>query len=126
MSVVLNQNNNEQEIENSKSNKPTELHDNSPDAHQLKDENTENQKPQENGATKSEDFPDLKRKKVSIEEVTWDIENGLRWIRKELTQMREQDRILTKQLIGMRSKVNEISQMVEADEKAYDDEERPA
>lgn len=116
----MNQNNDQENIENLRAKKLVDLPDYSPDM-EPNDEDNENQKPQENGATKGEDFPDLKQK-VSVEEVTWDIENGLRWIRKELSAMREQDRVLTKQLIGMRSKVNEISQMVEADENANEDE----
>lgn len=46
---------------------------------------------------------------VSDAERQADFENALDWLRKELKAMQTQDRVLAKQLIGLRSKIQNIS-----------------
>jgi len=107
MSTLADANQNKPDIQEMKSKQEsTRVNGHSPEEKDIK-----NQEPQLE--SKKNGFPDVKRKNMTAEERTRDIEIGLTWIRRELNEMRAQDRSLTKELIGLRSKVQEIGDLVE-------------
>lgn len=84
-----------------------------------KSDSEKGQHQQENEELENDVFPDVSRR-MTLEERAKDLEIGLQWIRKELSEMKEQDRILTKEVGGLKKKVQLISDIVEPDEKDND------
>ena len=56
----------------------------------------------------SDEVPIVCRHGATDQQRREDLENAIAWLRKELQAMRSQDRTLAKQLIGLRSKIQEI------------------
>jgi len=60
------------------------------------------------------------RRRLTMEEKAKDLEIGLLWIRKELHEMRQQDRSLSKDIGRLKNKVQQISGLVEREEISKD------
>ena len=67
--------------------------------------------------------PILCRHGVSDAERKADLENALGWLRKELQDMKTQDRVLAKQLIGLRAKIQHMVKNAMFEDMGYDSDE---